>query len=60
MCHLQSGVTRDTGGRYQLAKKGFLAVWSGLKRLPLAWQPSATYLMAFLCSAERGRFFVPA
>ncbi len=38
----------------------FLAVSRGLKRRPLASAGGATQLMAFLCSAERGRFFVPA
>jgi len=37
-----------------------LAVWGGLSRPPLAWPTQATYLMPFLGSAARGRFFVPA
>ena len=41
-------------------ENGFLAVSRGLKRRPLASAGGATQLMAFLCSAERGRFFVPA
>jgi uncharacterized protein len=39
---------------------GLLAVWGGQLRPPLAWADPATYLMPFLGSAARGRFFVPA
>ena len=37
-----------------------LAVLDGQSRRPLAWATEAPHFMAFLGSAERGRFFVPA
>jgi TolA-binding protein len=38
----------------------FFAVWSGWKRPPLASASRPAHLMAFVGSAEGGRFFVPA
>lgn len=50
----------ETNGILETHKNSFLAVSRGQKQPPLASPSQATHLIWFLCSAERGRFFVPA